>query len=165
MCKTVSPRYPLPTHLSAHVFLHSCWGHSHLSTSQSPLWAMVTVGAHDWLVFWGHRGRDEGTERIQCCAGLSLLIPNEAEIAGEQCHQKDLHMCINYMRSFEPFFKQVTHVTSQQTGRRLLLQEDFIQPNFPPPNHIWNLPQKFPPIFLTSLSLQPRKVERKKERL
>lgn len=74
-------------------------------------------------MFRGHRGRDEGTEEIQCCAGLSLLTPNEAEITGEQCHQKDQHIhthiyiYINSMRNFEPFFKQVTHLTSQQTGK------------------------------------------------
>lgn len=32
-------------------------------------------------------------------------------------------------------------------------------------NHVWNLPQKFPLIFLTSLSLQPMESSKRKERL
>lgn len=49
-----------------------------------------------------------------------------------------------------------------QPCRAIVIPKRFFATKFHS-THIWNLPQKFPLIFLTSLSLQPREVQREKK--
>lgn len=54
------------------------------------------------------------------------------------------------------------HPLPPQPCRAIVIPRGFFATKFPSA-HIWNLPQKFPLIFLTSLSLQPGEVQREKK--